>query len=601
MVDDEQVWEAFASFRESDVHHQYAIVCRTPAYKDKNIDKPIEVFIELVRPSDDERSYPPASFRYKPRPEVISRKRRRTCSSLTSNSCSNSGSLSSGDIPKTVQEQLSVNIGSDELDKILDDPNFNKSNNMSTNLSSILNFLAEDNINLSQLSGGHTETDGAPNRSDVKNSYHYKKAMISKKQMDLEAQQPINNYLQRILKIYDDVVRPMTPVNDIKFDSAAEQIKKIFNEHSKKYRESLIHEIVATENKFARQIFKIVDYFKLNDLVNSLVNKCSQTALHYCCLYNHPIYIRPLLNLGCNPDIQDNEGNTAIHIAVQENHLKCLESFINSERTFDLKVKNDDGFTPLHLAIRDNNLDIVDKLLKYDGNIVTEPYSKDGNTALHMAIQQQNLDLVNLMLNNNPLIPSILCAYNTVGQTPLDLAKILVSSDDQSQKIVNLLLTHYNKYPSIEKETNMDTTTSDEENRNEIVIKEENSCSSMEDDEEDNASDLSSTDVKNSATIDLKTEIEIKEEFVDDTLLNANELEVALNDINTYTKLCSELNRNDKWKKLASEMKMLHFYLADAEAFLNSLKRNLKDIDCNQFSTALETIDRNLIHLIRSH
>ena len=607
MVDDEQVWEAFASFRESDVHHQYAIVCRTPAYKDKNIDKSVEVFIELVRPSDDERSFPPVSFRYKPSTAVINRKRRRTCSSLTASSCSNSGSLSSGEIPKTVQDQLVMDIGSAELIKLLNEEDLlNKSTNFSGELSGILKNLPDTNINLSHLCGGdgHTETDGASNRSDVKKSYHYKKLMISKKQMDLEAeQQPINSYLQRIFKIYNDTVKSSAPLNKIKSDSAAEQIKKIFHEHSEKHRESLIHEIVATENKLVRPIFTILEYFKLNDLLNSLVNKCSQTALHYCCLYNQPIYIRSLLKLGCNPDIQDNEGNTALHIAIRENHLKCLESFINSGTNFDLKIKNDDGFTPLHLAIRDSNLDIVAKLLKYDDSIVSEPYSKDGNSALHMAIQQQNLNLVSLVLNNNSLIPSILYAQNTAGQTPLDLAKLLVTSDDQSQTILNLLLTYYNKHPR-ENQMSMEVITTDHVNRGEITIKEENSCSSTEDDEEDNASNLSSNefnnDVKDLTTIDLKKEIEIKEEFLDDTSLNINELEKALNDSNIYKQLCDHLNQNDKWKKLATEMKMLPFYLANAEGFLNSLKRNLKTIDSNQFAVALGNIDKNLINLIRN-
>ena len=596
MVDDEQVWEAFASFRESDVHHQYAIVCRTPAYKDKNIDKSVEVFIELVRPSDDERSFPPVSFRYKPSTAVINRKRRRTCSSLTASSCSNSGSLSSGEIPKTVQDQFLIDIGSAELDKLLNEDMLNKSNNFSGELSGILKNLQE--------ADGHTETDGASNRSDGKKLYHYKKSMISKKQMDLEAQkQPINSYLQRIMKIYNDTVKSSTPLNKIKFDSAAEQIKKIFHEHSEKHRESLIHEIVATENELVRSIFKILEYFKLNEILNSLVNKCSQTALHYCCLYNQPIYIRSLLKLGCNPDIQDNEGNTALHIAVRENHLKCLESFINSETTFNLKIKNDDGFTPLHLAIRDSNLDIVAKLLKYDGSIVSEPYSKDGNSALHMAIQQQNQNIVSLVLNNNSLMPSILYAQNTAGQTPLDLAKLLVTSEDQSQTILNLLLPYYNKHPR-ENEMSMEVITSDHVNRGEIIIKEENSCSSTEDDDEDNASNLSSNEfnnnVKDLSTIDLKKEIEIKEEFLDDTSLNIEELEKALNDSNIYTQLCNHLNQNDKWKKLATEMKMMNFYLSNAEGFLNSLNRNIKTIDCNQFAVALGNIDKNLINLIRN-
>lgn len=38
-----QIWEAFAHFNESDVHHQVCIVFRTPAYRDTNITRSVQV------------------------------------------------------------------------------------------------------------------------------------------------------------------------------------------------------------------------------------------------------------------------------------------------------------------------------------------------------------------------------------------------------------------------------------------------------------------------------------------------------------------------------------------------------------------------------
>ena len=57
-LDDEgnQVWESFGSFSESDVHHQVAIVFRTPPYHDSMINHPVTTFVQLYRPKDGEYS-----------------------------------------------------------------------------------------------------------------------------------------------------------------------------------------------------------------------------------------------------------------------------------------------------------------------------------------------------------------------------------------------------------------------------------------------------------------------------------------------------------------------------------------------------------------
>ncbi|CAG9760975.1 unnamed protein product [Ceutorhynchus assimilis] len=55
-ADNREVWEAYGTFSELDIHHHYAIVFRTPAFRDQNITHPVMVLIELVRPSDFARS-----------------------------------------------------------------------------------------------------------------------------------------------------------------------------------------------------------------------------------------------------------------------------------------------------------------------------------------------------------------------------------------------------------------------------------------------------------------------------------------------------------------------------------------------------------------
>lgn len=72
-ADGSQVWNSFASFNESDVHHQVAIVFKTPAYKDLDICDPVHVYVQLYRPKDGESSEA-RTFTYFPREGVKKRR-----------------------------------------------------------------------------------------------------------------------------------------------------------------------------------------------------------------------------------------------------------------------------------------------------------------------------------------------------------------------------------------------------------------------------------------------------------------------------------------------------------------------------------------------
>ncbi|CAH0605856.1 unnamed protein product [Chrysodeixis includens] len=98
----ERSWTSVGQFMQSDVHHQYAIVFRTPPYKNPETPKDVPVFIELVRPSDG-RTSEPKDFKYKASQAFKQSKKRKTGSSYCSIGSSSSGSLKSTcDIPVTV-------------------------------------------------------------------------------------------------------------------------------------------------------------------------------------------------------------------------------------------------------------------------------------------------------------------------------------------------------------------------------------------------------------------------------------------------------------------------------------------------------------------
>ncbi|CAG5133522.1 unnamed protein product [Candidula unifasciata] len=78
------IWEDFGDFGQGDVHRQYAIVFRTPAYHSQDITKPVEVNMQLHRPSDGEtsESIPFTYMPDDPDPDRIAEKRKRKAQRL---------------------------------------------------------------------------------------------------------------------------------------------------------------------------------------------------------------------------------------------------------------------------------------------------------------------------------------------------------------------------------------------------------------------------------------------------------------------------------------------------------------------------------------
>ncbi|XP_045102713.1 transcription factor p65-like isoform X3 [Portunus trituberculatus] len=69
-------WEGFGDFQASDVHKQVAISFKTPRYKSLEVENPVKVYVQLLRPSDKSTSEP-RPFQYLPLdsdPQYLKRK-----------------------------------------------------------------------------------------------------------------------------------------------------------------------------------------------------------------------------------------------------------------------------------------------------------------------------------------------------------------------------------------------------------------------------------------------------------------------------------------------------------------------------------------------
>lgn len=131
-------------------------------------------------------------------------------------------------------------------------------------------------------------------------------------------------------------------------------------------------------------------------------NNLHQTPLHLAIITEQADIAEKLLKAGCDPEIRDYRGNTALHIACERGSMRGVGVIVQygaSPLSSLLNCSNYDGHTCLHLASNNGFLAIVENLIRLGADInAQEPCN--GRTALHMAVDKQNSDLMFLLLKH---------------------------------------------------------------------------------------------------------------------------------------------------------------------------------------------------------
>jgi ankyrin repeat protein len=134
----------------------------------------------------------------------------------------------------------------------------------------------------------------------------------------------------------------------------------------------------------------------------NIVNQQGYAPLHLAILHDVNLEIvKVLLHHGANLRVADGEGNTAIHLAIENRRSAMLKILVNGaiETKFNLNVFNYEGFTPLILACLNQSYDDA-KLLLLHGADPNVRDMKSGRTALFHAAECHDVDLVELLMQN---------------------------------------------------------------------------------------------------------------------------------------------------------------------------------------------------------
>ncbi|KAK2911927.1 hypothetical protein Q8A67_004060 [Cirrhinus molitorella] len=144
-------------------------------------------------------------------------------------------------------------------------------------------------------------------------------------------------------------------------------------------------------------------------------NDLGQTALHLAVIVDQSECVRSLLWGGASAEIQERGGNTPLHLAVRELRTDCVRELTSCSRTppVHLNVTNYAGVSALHLAVYKGNCDIL-KMLLEAGADVNQRDLGSGRSPLHWAVEGQRLEVVKLLLSYGALVNQ----HSYAGHTP---------------------------------------------------------------------------------------------------------------------------------------------------------------------------------------
>jgi ankyrin repeat protein len=160
----------------------------------------------------------------------------------------------------------------------------------------------------------------------------------------------------------------------------------------------------------------------------------NKTALLVAVEKNNKDMTELLIAHGANVNVQNDDGDTALHLAVDNNYLDLVRLLVNVNG-IDFDVRNNDGDIVLHSAVEGDDIVTIELLLTKGANVKVE--GKNGNTALHLASAKGKIDVVEVLLAHGADVN----AKNDGGLTPLDRAKgddikdVLTKAGGESGKV----------------------------------------------------------------------------------------------------------------------------------------------------------------------
>eukprot|EP01126_Amoeba_proteus_P003913 TRINITY_DN1131_c0_g1_i17.p1 TRINITY_DN1131_c0_g1~~TRINITY_DN1131_c0_g1_i17.p1 ORF type:complete len:169 (+),score=34.84 TRINITY_DN1131_c0_g1_i17:598-1104(+) len=108
------------------------------------------------------------------------------------------------------------------------------------------------------------------------------------------------------------------------------------------------------------------------------------------------VLLEQLLNAGGNINLQDSNGKTLLHVAIQEGRWEIVDLLL--KKRADPKLTNEGEVSCLHFAAAQGDKNGFVKILSLGLDI--NAVNKNGKTPLHVASEKGHLDVIKVLLMN---------------------------------------------------------------------------------------------------------------------------------------------------------------------------------------------------------
>ncbi|KAM9338991.1 NF-kappa-B inhibitor epsilon [Symphorus nematophorus] len=181
--------------------------------------------------------------------------------------------------------------------------------------------------------------------------------------------------------------------------------------------DTILHLAIIHEDEFIAQ--QLIEIFPKEVL--DIQNNLYQSPLHLATYLNLTEVVKGLVEKGANLELQDQDGNTALHVACQHGQTDCATEMTRevspSKLAPVLEIQNWRGLACLHLAALNRQHQILTLLMKKGADLNIQE-GTSGKTALHLAVELHDITSVKLLLSRGANVDAAM--YN--GCTPLHLA-----------------------------------------------------------------------------------------------------------------------------------------------------------------------------------
>jgi len=397
--DEERVWEDFGEFQEGDVHHQYAIAFKTPAYKDPNVTQDVGVFFELFRPSDGALSEPKA-FRYKPREDIRLRRKRAFIPAqrsvplpLDNGPLSQYQKVEQIEVPIQDDEQNPINLTS-IIDTLLKDEEYMEHLQEPSPYDHVENMTSDIVPDLLVFSKPLLNLGGAGGINDITMNMSQLGTIVSDSCSPRQETTDSGDLSSEVLSTMGQAVSKLT--NSSNKEETRRHIRDSMLEVTNNQGNNIVH--IAVLNQQTEALRMIVDMVEKIDVEEVLdePNRIGSSPLHLAVETGQIEVARLLLEAKVYPNKLDRDGDTGIHIAVRENNPSIVRMLLQHQA--DPNIPNHFGKFPLHIAV-ENNLVQMAKVLADHGADVDARDQVAGRTAAHLAVERQLEDMVGFLVN----------------------------------------------------------------------------------------------------------------------------------------------------------------------------------------------------------